>query len=342
MIGLYLAKEFSHFEAALQYSDGGFNRNFYMTLDDFHAFRQQNLRHGMFTTAYRYDQENIREANMIGNLYIDFDVTDIDNNFWMIRNDAIKVVSILGAIFGIDKDMIQLYFSGNKGIHIVVPAETIGIHPHPQLNMVFKKVAEDMNKLTKHNTVDTRIYDKVRLFRVPNSIHPKTGLYKIPITFDELRDLPIDDMQKLAERPRKPIPVRKQYLTQANRMYQSYIKAYEEEERRIAARKKSGKRSSLNFMPPCIEHIINNPVPDGKRNNTTAVLASYFMQRGIKEEEAIDRIFAWNQEQCQPPQPESEIEKTIASIFRREHRYGCAALKELSVCSSSCRLYKKD
>lgn len=313
-----------------------------MTLSEFKDFRTKNGEHGLFTTAYRYDSPVIREANMIGNLYIDFDVTDIDIDFYQIRTDAVRTISALKAIFGIEKDSIQIFFSGNKGIHFVIPAEVLGVQPHAELNMVFKKIAEDMNKLVKHQTIDTQIYDKVRLFRIPNSFHPKSGLYKVPITLEELQNSTLEDLKELAKKPRAPLPVKRTYSTQANRIYQDYIKEWDNEKARINARKNKAGTAKLSFMPPCIQHILSEGALEGKRNNTAAVVASYFMQRGVKEAEALERVLEWNDEYCVPRLPTREIEKTVASIFRAEHRYGCRALRELSICSSSCKLYKDD
>jgi DNA primase catalytic subunit len=312
-----------------------------MTLNEFGAFRKNNSQHGLFTTAYRYDKAEIRDANMIGNLYLDFDVTDIDTDFEHIQTDAVRALAALKAIFGIKRESVQIYFSGNKGIHFVIPAEVIGVQPHAELNMIFKLIANDMNKLTKHHTIDTGIYDKVRLFRIPNSVHPKTGLYKVPITLEELLTSNLSDLKLIASKPRAPLSVNRTYSTQANRIYQDYIKEWDQDKKRMTAKKNKAGTSTLDFMPTCIEHILSEGAPNGKRNNTSSVLASYFMQRGVKEVEAVDRVLEWN-DMCTPPQPKADIEKTVRSIYRAEHRYGCRALRELSICSTSCRLYKDD
>lgn len=341
MIKLYLAKEFLHFEGAVQFNETDFQRNYYMTVDQFDQFRHQHQQYGIFTTAYRYDQENIREANMIGNLYIDFDITDIDTNFQNIKADAIRVISAFGGIFGIKKEMIRIYFSGSKGVHLVIPAEIMGITPHKELNMIFRLIADDMKKLVKHDTVDTRIYDKVRLFRVPNSIHPVSGLYKVQLTFEELRDYSLEEIRMIASEPRRNIKKSKMmYVPQANRIYQSYIQEWEEKKKRDLKAKEKAKEKTLNFRPPCIDHLLTEGAVSGKRNNTVAVLASYLMQRGLKENDAIHELIKWNQEFCSPSLPDREIEKTVRSIYSSGYKYGCYTLKDLSICQPDCRIYK--
>ena len=49
--------------------------------------------------------------------------------------------------------------------------------------------------------IDSAIYDRVRLFRAPNSRHPKTGLHKRRFTYDELMGLNIDRIRELAAEP---------------------------------------------------------------------------------------------------------------------------------------------
>ena len=49
-------------------------------------------------------------------------------------------------------------------------------------------------------TIDAGVYDKVRAFRAPNSRHPKTGLHKRRLTFDELLG-PLDAILELAKTP---------------------------------------------------------------------------------------------------------------------------------------------
>ena len=342
MIKLYLAKEFCHFEAGIQYNEHAFRRNIILTLDQFFSFRQQYQQYGLFTTAYRYDKPNIREANMIGNLYIDFDVSDIQTDFEHVREDVLRTVAALKAIFGIEPDCMEFYFSGNKGVHLIIPAEVLGVQPHPELHMIFKQIAEDMNKLTKHKTIDTRIYDKVRLFRIPNSIHPKTRLYKISITLDELKNLSLPELQRLARQPRPAKRARRIYSTQANRIYQDYVKEWEKEKKRMKARKKRASTTTLDFMPPCIQHLLYEGATEGKRNNSVAVLASYFLQRGVSEEEALERLLVWNDERCIPSLPEREIEKTVQSIYRIAYKYGCQKIQEVSICSSACKFYKDE
>lgn len=338
---MYLASEFSHLEAGIQFKNGGFTRNIFMQTTDFIEWMKSNHEHGLFTTAYRYDSENIREANMLGHLYIDFDVTDIDLSYSLIREDTIRTISAFTAIFGIPKDMMRIYFSGSKGFHLILPLEVLGVEPHQELNRVFGLIAKDMNKLTKNKTIDTGIYDNVRLFRVPNSRHPESGLYKIELSMDELVHCSLEELKNLARQPRKRLVKSVHKIMQAKKVYDEYVDELEEDKKREIERRKKGRTGTLNFTPPCVAHILDEGTPQGQRNNTAAALASHFLQRGHNEEQAMKEMHTWNAEKCDPPLATGEIERTVQSIYRTEVKYGCARMRELSICDPSCRIYKK-
>ena len=178
---LFQENEYCYFEAGLQFENGKFQRNIILTVDDWAAFFSAHKDKGVFTTAFRYKDKNIREGSMIGHFYLDFDEPNVEKNFRYVKEDVIRCVSALKSIYQIPTEYIRLYFSGGKGIHLIVPYEVFGIEPNDKLHEIFRLMAKDFASMTRNKTVDTKIYDRVRLLRVPNSRHPKTNLYKIPI-----------------------------------------------------------------------------------------------------------------------------------------------------------------
>ncbi|HEY1189086.1 MAG TPA: hypothetical protein VGE74_15635 [Gemmata sp.] len=101
------------------------------------------------------------------------------------------------AQFG-DDDLLY-FFSGRRGFHIGVPL----VHNPPAsvaFNAVCRRLAEGL-AAEAGVPIDASVYDKVRLFRAPNSAHPKTRLHKRRLTYDELMRLPIDRIRELAAAP---------------------------------------------------------------------------------------------------------------------------------------------
>lgn len=280
-------------------------------------------------------------------MYFDLDCNDLlgedteEKAFDIIREDAKKILAILSALFYIDEEQVDIYFSGAKGVHIVVPQAILGIQPTKELNNIFMTLVTDIKKYVPYGTVDTKIYDNKRLFRLPNSINSKSGLYKIPIYASELRTLSYKDMKLLAQQPRtiqRPKPL---YNTRANRMYCKYIDEWHKKLEEIEDRKNKTYKNSFKYTPPCITYILQEGITEGSRNHTIAAVASFFKQQGLSEGETLDRLTKFNAELVQPSLHTREVERTIASIYSGEYRYGCRTLVELGFCKDECKIAQK-
>jgi hypothetical protein len=337
-------KELDQVEVGVRFSSGAFTRNIFMHVSEIPKIRKKHKNTGVYVSAYRYENaEDKTNSLLIGDLYIDLDIDDLKDPsvahmaFEKIRDDAIKVVSFFAAIFHIDESMIHIYYSGQKGIHIIVPYQILGITPMKELNHIFHLVANEAHRMTRYKTVDLRIYDNARLFSLPGGIHPETGRYKIPLTFDELRTLTFDKVKKLAQKPRHIEYTEPRYNTKANRVFRSYIESWEKEKEEKAKRENQRGDRKLNFCPPCIESILNRQCMPGSRNNTAAALTSYFRQRGYSKKKSWNKLQEWNNKYA--GLPKRELERTFESIFNRDYVYGCSTLEQLGTClKNECKI----
>jgi len=115
----------------------------------------------------------------------------------------------------------NVYFSGNKGFHIVLPSYLFGeFAPDYALPAIHKEIAKeiikpftkdieeiekelaDLHKQKSKTVFDLSIYKVGQLIRVANSINNKSGLFKIPLTHDELYKLDMEEIKRLAAQPR--------------------------------------------------------------------------------------------------------------------------------------------
>lgn len=140
-------------------------------------------------TKEKYKGKNGAEAifDVIGNeLVFDF---DSDNNLEQARQDTLTTIGRLKDK-GIKQEAIQIYFSGKKGFGLVVKLDEC-INPEIHKN-ICRGIAGDLS------TWDTKIYNASRVLRVPNTKHPSTGLYKIPLAKEDLENT-IDDIKNWAQ-----------------------------------------------------------------------------------------------------------------------------------------------
>ncbi len=103
--------------------------------------------------------------------------------------------------YAIDDDSLLIFFSGAKGFHVGLP---MSLSDSPWPSVEFHKVARRFACAIAERlqvTIDTGVYDRVRIFRAPNSLHPKTELHKRRLTYDELMGLSIKALVGMAEAP---------------------------------------------------------------------------------------------------------------------------------------------
>ena len=315
----------------------GFSRGNYIPAKVLNSFVKSRNSRSVFCTVYHYNAPLIEGANLYGDLYLDFDDIKCYDN---VKADALTALSYLKIVYHINENQVQIYFSGNKGVHLVVPASILGVEPMPLLNGVFRTIAVSINTFSKNKTIDTQIYDNKRMFRIPNTIHEKSGLYKIPITADELRNLSEQEIRKLAEKPRQSTAQPIYGINNiARKTFEKTIQEYYLIDKE--ARKDKRFNAKLTIVPPCIQYIIENGALEGQRNISIACLSSFYKNYGKSLDETIDTISDWNSNNSLPT-GEMELKRTVRSIFMGNKSYGCNTLKLMSVCDiNNCKLAKK-
>lgn len=327
----------------------GFSRGNYIPIRKINEFIERRNNRSVFCTVYRYNALNVNSvintedgimpdnAMLYGDLYLDFDDIDCYDN---VKVDALIALSYLKIVYHIKEDQVKIFFSGNKGVHIVVPADILGVTPTSELNHIFKNIALSINTFSKNKTIDTQIYDNKRMFRVPNSLHEKSNLYKVPITFNELKNLSEEQIKNLAKQPRQ---IQTKEITKINNIarqaFQKNITEYEANKKE--AKKDKKYNAKLKVIPPCVQCLIDNGAQEGQRNISIACLASFYRNYGKSLNETTDIISDWNSRNYVPT-GEVELQKTVRSIFTSQKSYGCSTLKLISDCNiNKCQLIKK-
>ena len=320
----------------VDYTNHSFKRNIY-TPDELYL-KLLNERYGnvgVFKTVYAYSTMNIEESFLHGDYYLDFD--DIED-FEKVRQDALQTIDIINTCFYININDMEIYFSGNKGVHIIINKDLLGAIPHKKLNVIYKYITRFIRKSTIHKTIDTKIYDNKRLFRIPNSKHEKTGLHKIMITYDELVNLKYDDIRSMAKHTRQIT----KHIAEANeetvKMYNKFTElAITEHNEQLLRSYENNSDQLIRDTPRCIEKLLEDGPIKGTRNQTLAALTSFYKTKGYNYQDTIKLLLEWNSGSIS----KSEFYKTVNSIYKSNFKFGCRTFKEISVCDyETCPLMK--
>lgn len=321
-----------------------FRRNIFVKIgsEDFDASLKKILGNCSNTDIYRCvyayeDKDKINDCRLYGPLYFDLD-GDIDNNFDGLKAEVFRITGFLEREIGLGKNEIELYFSGAKGFHIVVPPDVLGIEPSTNLNEIYKSWANYLFNTYDIKSIDLRIYDRKRLFRLPGSINSKTGLYKTKLTEAVLRSMTAEDILVAAANPLNSRKTTRQISLNKKAAVNFYIKSqnfYKKNKDCAKSIKPVILPKEKKELLPCVRHILENGIEEGNRNNTLSILSSALIQSGYTLEETLDAMHSWN-ELNEPPLSAREIEATTRSSYSMAlsgRHYGCSAMQEYGFCT---------
>jgi len=181
------------------------------------------------------------------------------------------------------------------------------------------------------------IYERRRLWRLPNSKHQKTGLYKIPIDSGFLEKLNIKEIKELAALPQKAFEIAEaqQSVPKAEKLFQEHKAKVENW---TNERKKTFEKNELTTFvddPPCIKHLLETGADKGERNNSTFHVAIYYASKGLSYDEVLGACNSFNAK-CDDPLTEREIATLVKSAIRgvEEKKYSVGCSTEL--LSANC------
>jgi hypothetical protein len=142
------------------------------------------------------------EAGYAGPCGADWIFWDIDkaDDLAAALQDARRLVGqILDTHRDLDEDQLLIFLSGAKGFHIGMPMTWIP-EPSPSFHQTARVFCQTLAD-SAGVTIDTSIYSCTRLFRAPNSKHPKTGLYKRRFIYRDFMNLKLEALRDLAKEP---------------------------------------------------------------------------------------------------------------------------------------------
>lgn len=320
-------------------SNGRFNRNWYTEIksDGSHLNAIEHYKELCKNTDFYYclysttdTSPERKNAQYIAPLYFDIDGDGLtEESYCKTKHDALSLIVCLKNCLFFRQEDISIYFSGSKGFHVVIPANVLKINPCNNLGAIYKKFVKHVKTVANLETIDLKIYDNRRLFRVPNSINGKTGLYKVQITEEQLRKYNAKQMQEYASSERDNKINQSAYNHEARAMFDSIVNRSNDTRQRIQRQIKILPENERKLFP-CNIYLLKTSLPQGSRNNVLVSLMVSLLSGGWPEDEAKAILQEWNANN-DPPLPDGEFERTIKSgkyMCSCGRSYGCSTYSE--------------
>jgi hypothetical protein len=234
---------------------------------------------------------------------------------------------------------LQVYFSGAKGFHFMLDARLFGrIPPSRNLPGIFdsirRHVAQELPESLRY-TVDLTIKDRVRLLRLPNTIHEKSKLYKILLSPAELQKFSPEEIRELAKKPRPPtvtdatgfvsrVDVKRNPA--AAELFQRVQRQFNKLTRKPFDYRFRRPEDLSQMQFPCAgaQAIWESHIEPGYRNNCAIRVASELRLLGLSAQEAEDKLRQWN-ERNRIQLSDDELANVVRSAYQHRfpYRYSC-------------------
>ena len=257
----------------------------------------------LYTSIFRFSRditklESLADIPKGTKAYADFLVFDLDHS----EDIEISHIECQRFVMFLNKIKVghEVWFSGKKGYHILVPTCQFGLEPIDN-ELVLRKIAESLaNKLT---TWDASTYHFSRILRAKGSLHPETGLYKVPI--ENVLELNVSDVKSFAKEPTFN-PYKKPHEYPINK---TLVELY-----RLAKSRIIRKVSEADYGEEG-GGLFRDAV-EGQRNNECYKLARRLARRGINADDAGFIVNAWN-DRLANPLSVHEVDKTVISAYKK-------------------------
>lgn len=226
-------------------------------------------------------------------LYLDFDTKD---DLETARKSTIRAVEILKEN-GFDSESIDIAFSGNKGFSVVANLDK-NINPDEH-----KRLAT--NLFGQLPGFDESIYNASRIFRIVNTKHNVSGLFKIQLNEKELENKSIGAIKTLANSQRQI----KEKINKV-KLNETLLSALEET---VKVKKEVDKpKLDIDFSkrPSYLtdtKYVLHQGyIPPSKGNTGMMILASTYKHCGMDKRDAYHQLKAVNERRAEIYGPESK------------------------------------
>jgi P4 family phage/plasmid primase-like protien len=322
--------------------------------------------HMLFDLEKRDDYKSYQGevSPALGWFPLDFDASVLEDA----QRDVLKAYEKLH----LSPDFARIYFSGCKGFHLYIRKEFFNCEESVR---AYRDIASGWKQSIELPTLDISIIQANRKFRLPNSRHPKTGLYKVELSLDQLTKWTINYIRAHAESPKEitlgaytapEVKLMESYTTSEEKVNSPVTPESSEsktDEKPIIgassemppALPKLGSFGTENAIPddtkyayverPCVTRMwaVTNH-PEGGRHGISMALLDECFNAGLTEDQCIEKMARWF---AANDMAESRIKDFFHRIVpdrykqTKEKSFGCYSTEKQTFCSRSCTVFAK-
>lgn len=241
--------------------------------------------------------------NVVTNL-LAFDL-DSKKDLNLAKKDTIAICERLHSM-GIPYEEQNIAFSGGKGFSVtIVHDKNLTPDEHQYLA---ENIAGDLK------TFDTTLYNASRIFRINNTKHNTTGLYKTPLNFEDLKIASIEDIKEAAKIEYAPEAMIETKLTEKF----LNIKPKEKPKTEILEVPPLNFKNKPFFFTDVKYALHSGYIPEGYGNTGMMILCSTYKHLGYSREDSYYALKAVNEKRASiygiEKRPKDDIWQQIISV----------------------------
>jgi hypothetical protein len=265
------------------------------------------------------------------------------------RKAAIALCDHLAGL-GFSKAL-EIFFSGSKGFHVILHTKSRFLPT--EVSAVCYNLA--MEAGVPQDVFDTSVYNVTRIFRIPNTRHQKSKLYKIPISIEELKDLKLEVIKDMAKELRE-----EEFDIQpvdAEALKKKYANIVAHPKRKTPLRLSEGGVDGeteqvfsepivdFSLCPPghrrCVYALEQGDITPGQRHEAVLRLAAYYKGQSYSREYAGELIeqALHNRSSLFPEAnqvDEAEVNREIDQVYGKDWKGGTYSCKTDTLLQSKC------
>lgn len=220
--------------------------------------------------------------------YITFDIDSKDLE--VSKQNTIILIDWLKEQGLYDEYAAKIAFSGSKGFHLTL--NTAYEFEPKELKSLCMYISSQVPFIEEagFQRVDPTIYNTTRQFRIVNTKHDKSGLYKIEMVESELRTCTMETIKLAAAEPQKTYPF--ESIIDDKPIRAILLQLAEDKPKSKYEAPKSGVIKTLMGAKrkKCIEIIQEGDMKDGESNSGLLRLASYYRRQGYTQEQCREKL----------------------------------------------------